>query len=53
MKASSNAVPYEIDINDLAELMPGSDLGLDVLCDGILEGSEFIYPAENITGVIA
>jgi hypothetical protein len=33
-------------IASLDELRPGASRGLDVICDGILEGREFIYPAE-------
>lgn len=40
-------VPYRIGIDGLEELLPGGDGGLDVICDGILKQSEFIYPAEN------
>jgi hypothetical protein len=29
-------------------LAPGVDPGLDVICDGILRGTPFIYPAEQI-----
>jgi hypothetical protein len=39
--------PYRPDINDVSALMPGCSLGLDVICDGILEGSPFIFPAER------
>jgi len=42
----SNGVPYEIRIDGLKDLLPGKDIGLDVICDGILKGTEFIYPAE-------
>ena len=38
---------FTLDGKDLAELMPGATPGLDVICDGILKGSPFIYPAEN------
>lgn len=30
----------------IADLLPGNSRGLDLICDGILQGSEFIYPAE-------
>jgi Capsule polysaccharide biosynthesis protein len=36
----------EPDVKTLDDLMPGRDAGLDVICNGILSGSEFIYPAE-------
>ena len=39
---------YKIQIPGLEELLPGKDIGLDVICDGILHGKEFIYPAECI-----
>lgn len=32
-------------IESLADLAPGRDRGLDVICDGILTGSSFAYPA--------
>ena len=40
--------PYKIDITSLDELLPGVDPGLDIICDGILSGSPFIYPAEKL-----
>ncbi len=43
----SGGIPYEIKIDNLEALLPGQDKGLDVLCDGFLTGSEFIYPAED------
>ncbi|MBI5055292.1 MAG: capsule biosynthesis protein [Nitrospirae bacterium] len=47
MEPCSSGVPYEIKIDSLEDLLPGRDKGLDVLCEGILKGSEFIYPAEK------
>ncbi len=47
MKPCSSGVPYEVDINSIRDLAQGVDNGLDVLCDGIMEGEEFIYPAEE------
>ena len=41
---------YKMNINSLEDLLPGRDKGLDVICDGILNGSEYIYPAENDIG---
>jgi hypothetical protein len=46
MKPKEGSPPYEIQISDLEELLTGQNLGLDVICDGILKGTEFIYPAE-------
>lgn len=39
--------PFKVDINGLHDLAPGESLGLDVICDGILSGTPFIYPAEE------
>lgn len=45
---SSNAwPPYKLDINALEDLMPGKDEGLDLICNGIIDGSPFIYKAEE------
>lgn len=43
-----NWPPYRLELNGLADLLPGKSAGLDVICAGILAGSEFIYPAEKI-----
>ncbi|MBA2734771.1 MAG: capsule biosynthesis protein [Acidobacteria bacterium] len=40
--------PYEVQISGLNDLLPGNDPGLDAICDGILHGREFIYPAERL-----
>ena len=37
---------YELKLSGLDDLLPGRSVGLDVICDGILNGGEFIYPAE-------
>jgi hypothetical protein len=42
------ATPYKLAIQSLNELRHGSDPGLDVICDGIINGSEFIYKAEEM-----
>jgi hypothetical protein len=34
-------------LKNLDELLPNRDKGLDVICDGILNGTPFIYPAEE------
>jgi hypothetical protein len=39
---------YGLDIRDLAELERGKYPGLDAICDGILEGAPFVYPAERL-----
>lgn len=39
---------YALDLPDIEPLMPGNTPGLDVICEGILSGKEFIYPAETL-----
>jgi hypothetical protein len=41
--------PYKLRLSGIKDLMPGMDTGLDVICEGILHGREFIYPAEIIS----
>ena len=40
--------PYAVAPARLRDLEPGRDIGLDTICDGILHGREFIYPAEKL-----
>ena len=46
MEPTGGSPPYRIEIDNLDELLPGQNRGLDVICEGILQGKEFIYPAE-------
>jgi hypothetical protein len=39
--------PFRLDIGSLEDVAPGRDLGLDVICDGILSGKDFVYRAER------
>ena len=39
---------YDVSIERLDELLPGEHKGLDVICDGVLKGTPFIYPAEEL-----
>jgi hypothetical protein len=48
MRESNGATPYRLEIQNIDQLLPGRELGLDVICDGILKGTEFIYPAERL-----
>lgn len=40
--------PYRLLLNSINQLMPGHSKGLDVICDGILNGVDFIYPDEEM-----
>ncbi|WP_347257678.1 capsule biosynthesis protein [Methylocaldum sp.] len=42
--------PYRPSIESLEQLMPGRDTGLDIVCDGIMNGTPFVYPAELLSG---
>lgn len=48
MEPTGTHPPFRLKLNDLNGLMPGRSNGLDVICKGILEGSEFIYPEEGL-----
>ncbi len=43
----STYVPYTIKRVGLDGLMPGQDFGLDIICDGVLNNTDFIYPYED------
>jgi hypothetical protein len=39
--------PYRLAVRCFQALKPNNSTGLDIICDGILKGSPFIYPAER------
>ncbi|MGD9850218.1 MAG: capsule biosynthesis protein [Nitrospirales bacterium] len=38
---------YHVNISKLEDIQPGKDLGLDVICEGILSGTPFVFPEEQ------
>lgn len=45
--AAGRHIKYRLDVTCLDQLRPGRDPGLDVICDGILNGTPFVYRAEE------
>ena len=46
--AEGSAAHFRLDLPGLEALLPGANRGLDVICDGILQGSPFVYPCESL-----
>lgn len=47
MKPTNGWPPYRIEISKFDNLLPGKTVGLDVVCDGIIKGRDFVYPSEQ------
>jgi hypothetical protein len=47
IKPHNGAPFYKFDIKSFEDLIAGKDKGLDIICKGIMEQGDFIYPAEN------
>jgi hypothetical protein len=41
----------KLELSNVKELLPGHFMGLDVVCDAILHGTPFVYPAEKLGNV--
>lgn len=48
MEPTGKWPPYRAATESLDDLERGRDAGLDVICEGILTGREFIFPAETL-----
>jgi hypothetical protein len=42
----SSSLPFTVEISGLKDIAEGADAGFDVVCDGILKGTDFIYRDE-------
>lgn len=42
---------FRLKIENILDLQPGKSLGLDIICNGILNGKDFVYPAEKIGSI--
>ncbi len=49
MEPTGGDPPYRVRVRGLDELRPGRMPGLDIILEGILSGSPFIYPAEGFS----
>lgn len=47
MKPNKKKSGFDLAISGLSDLMPGQSKGLDIICEGVLTGSPFVYPAEK------
>jgi len=47
MEKSKDSMTFSLGITNVTDLSPKKSIGLDVICDGILNKKPFIYPAEK------
>jgi hypothetical protein len=40
---------FQVKLNSIRDLLPHKDPGLDIICDGILKNTDFIYSAEQFS----
>lgn len=48
LKRGTGVAPVEIELASLDSLKPGRDPGLDVICRGIIDGTPFVFPQEDL-----
>ena len=48
IRPTDSAYSFQVDIKQLSDLLPDKNNGLDVICDGILTGKDFIYKYEEL-----
>jgi hypothetical protein len=48
MQPNGKGTLFSVAVDKLDELLPGRDRGLDVVMDGILAGTPFVFPAEVV-----
>lgn len=47
IEPTEGRAPFRVAVSGLRDLEPGRDPGLDLICEGILGGREFVYPSES------
>ena len=53
MEPTGRDPKFRVSIDELEALATGRNAGLDVICDGVLDGAPFVYPAENESALAA
>lgn len=48
LEPTGGELQFRMNIDSINDILPGKSPGLDIICDGILKGTPFIYPAEKI-----
>ena len=48
IRPTGSAYSFQVNVDHLADLIPDKNVGLDVICNGILSGKDFIYKYENL-----
>jgi len=48
MQPNKKKSGFDLAISGVSDLMHGRSEGLDIICDGILTGSPFVYPADKL-----
>jgi hypothetical protein len=48
MEPHEGKTPYRINFERLDDLLPEQDLGTDVICNAIMNATDFIYPEESL-----
>jgi len=46
---TNDSPPFVFKIDSVKDLAEGNDPGLDIICNGILYGDPFVYPAESLS----
>jgi hypothetical protein len=52
IKMKTGSPNFKVSIDQINDLSSGKSKGLDIICNGIVNGSPFIYPAENELNVL-
>ena len=48
MEPHEGKTPYRVNFRQIEDLLPGKDSGTDIICNAILNDTDFIYPEETL-----